>query len=48
MFFFRPMSIIVVVFLGFVLTVNASFILAQKVENLDKTNYVKLDLFFLR
>ena len=43
MFLLRPMSIIIVVFLAFVLNINASFILAQKLENLDKIHDTKLD-----
>ena len=43
MFLLRLMSIIIVVFLAFVLNINASFILAQKLENLDKIHDTKLD-----
>ena len=42
MFLLRPMSIIIVVFLASVLNVNASFIWAQKLENLDKIYDTKL------
>ena len=42
MFLLRPMSIIIVVLLAFVLNVNASFIWAQKLENLDKIHDTKL------
>ena len=41
-FCLRPMSIIIVVLLAFVLNVNASFIWAQKLENLDKIHDTKL------
>ena len=37
------MSIIIVVFLASVLNVNALFILAQKLENLDKIHDTKLE-----
>ena len=43
MFLLRPMSIIIVVFLAFVLNVNASFIYAQKLENLDKIHDTKFE-----
>ena len=43
MFLLKPMSIIIVVFLAFVLDVNASFIWAQKLENLDKIHDTKLE-----
>ena len=43
MFLLRPMSIIIVVFLDSVLNVNASFIWAQKLENLDKKHDTKLE-----
>ena len=43
MFLLRPMSIIIVVFLTFMLNVNASFIWAQKLENLDKIHDTKLE-----
>ena len=42
MFLLRPVSIIIVVFLAFVLNVNASFIWVQKLENLDKIHDTKL------
>ena len=42
MFLLRPMSIIIVVLLASVLSVNASFIWAQKLENLDKIHDTKL------
>ena len=42
MFLLRPMSIIIVVFLAFMLNVNASLIWAQKLENLDKIHDTKL------
>ena len=38
----RPMSIIIVVLLASVLNVSASFICAQKLENLDKIHDIKL------
>ena len=41
-FLLRPMSIIIVVLLASVLNVNASFIWAQKLENLDKIHDTKL------
>ena len=44
MFLLRPMSIIFVVLLASVLYVNASFIGAQKLENLDKIQDTKLKL----
>ena len=37
------MSIIIVVFLASVLNINVSFILAQKLENLDKIHDTKLE-----
>ena len=43
MFLLRPMSIIIVVFLASVLNINASFICAQKLENLDKIHDTKLE-----
>ena len=43
MFLLRPMGIIIVVFLASVLNVNASFIQAQKLENLDKIHDTKLE-----
>ena len=43
MFLLRPMSIIIVVFLAFVLNVNALFIWVQKLENLDKIHDTKLE-----
>ena len=43
MFLLRPMNIIIVIFLASVLNVNASFILAQKLENLDKIHDTKLE-----
>ena len=44
MFLLRPMSIIIImVFLASVLNVNASFIWAQKLENLDKIHDTKLE-----
>ena len=43
MFLLRPMSIIIVVFLASVLNVNVSFIGVQKLENLDKIHYTKLE-----
>ena len=43
MFLLRPMSIIIVVFLTSVLNVNALFIWAQKLENLDKIHDTKLE-----
>ena len=43
MFLLRPMSIIIVVLLASVLNVNASFIWAQKLENLDKIPDTKLE-----
>ena len=43
MFLLRPMSIIIVVLLTSVLNVNASFIGAQKLENLDKIHDTKLE-----
>ena len=43
MFLLRPMSIIIVVFLTSVLNVNALFIWAQKLENLDKIRDTKLE-----
>ena len=43
MFLLRPMSIIIVVFLTSVLNVNATFIKAQKLENLDKIYDTKLE-----
>ena len=43
MFLLRPMSIIIVVFLTSVLNVNALFIWAQKLENLDKIHNTKLE-----
>ena len=43
MFLLRTISIIIVVFLVFVLNVNASFIWAQKLENLDKIHDTKLE-----
>ena len=43
MFMLRPMSIIIVVFLASVLNVNASFILAQKLENLNKIHDTNLE-----
>ena len=42
MFLLKPMSIIIVVFLASMLNVNASFIWAQKLENLDKIYDTKL------
>ena len=42
MFFLRPMSIIIVVLLASVLNVNALFIWAQKLKNLDKKHNTKL------
>ena len=42
MFLLRPMSIIIVVLLVFVLNVNASFIWVQKLKNLDKIHDTKL------
>ena len=42
MFLLRPMSIIIVVLLAFVLNVNVSFIWVQKLENLDKKHDTKL------
>ena len=42
MFLLRPMSIIIVVLLASVLNVNAPFIWAQKLENLDKIHDTKL------
>ena len=42
MFLLRPMSITIVVLLASVLNVNASFIWAQKLENLDKIHDTKL------
>ena len=43
MFLLRLMSIIIVVFLASMLNVNASFIWAQKLENLDKIHDTKLE-----
>ena len=43
MFLLRPMSITIVVFLVSVLNINASFIWAQKLENLDKIHGTKLE-----
>ena len=43
MFLLRPMSIIIVVFLIFMLNINASFIWAQKLENLNKIHDTKLE-----
>ena len=43
MFLLKPMSIIIVAFLASVLNVNASFIQAQKLENLDKIHDAKLE-----
>ena len=43
MFLLRPMSIIIVVFLAFMLNVNVSFIWVQKLENLDKIHDTKLE-----
>ena len=43
MFLLRPMSIIIMVFLAFVLNVNALFIWAQKLKNLDKIHDTKLE-----
>ena len=43
MFLLGPMSIIIVVFLAFVLNINASFIWIQKLENLDKIHDTKLE-----
>ena len=43
MFLLRPMSIIIVLFLASVLNVNALFIWAQKLENLDKIHDTKLE-----
>ena len=43
MFLLRPMNIIIVVFLASVLNVNASFIWAQKLKNLDKIHDTKLE-----
>ena len=43
MFLLRPISIIIVVLLAFVLNVNASFIWVQKLENLDKIHDTKLE-----
>ena len=43
----RPMSIIIVVLLASVLNVNASFIWAQKLENLDKIYSLRPTLFVL-
>ena len=42
MFLLRPMSIIIVVLLAFLLNVNASFIWVKKLENLDKIHDTKL------
>ena len=42
MFLLKPMSIIIVVLLAFVLNVNTSFICAQKLKNLDKIHDTKL------
>ena len=42
MFLFRPMRIIIMVLLASVLNINASFIWAQKLENLDKIHDTKL------
>ena len=42
MFLLRPMSIIIEVLLASVLNVNVSFILVQKLENLDKIHDTKL------
>ena len=43
MLLLRLMSIIIVVFLASVLNINASFIWAQKLENLDKIHDTKLE-----
>ena len=43
MFLLKPMSIIIVVFLASMLNVNASFIWAQKLEDLDKIHDTKLE-----
>ena len=43
MFLLRPISIIIVVLLAFVLNVNASFIWVQKLKNLDKIHDTKLE-----
>ena len=43
MFLLRLMSIIIMVLLASVLNVNASFIWAQKLENLDKIYDTKLE-----
>ena len=43
MFLLKPMNIIIVVFLASLLNVNASFIWAQKLENLDKIHDTKLE-----
>ena len=42
MFLLRPMSIIIMVLLSSMLNVNASFIWAQKLKNLDKIHDTKL------
>ena len=43
MFLLRPINVIIVVFLASVLNINASFIWAQKFENLDKIHDTKLE-----
>ena len=42
MFSLRPMSFIIVVLLASMLNINASFIWAQELENLDKIHDTKL------